>query len=202
MEKHLSKIAASVQLYITRMAVVKQTNKEILALARAANKKHGVFLNALNLVKAPLVAYRNALSPTLVKADIDIRIETWEHTSIILSKTNRPQDLILFAIASKKAAQLARWRHCGFLAIWGDYAKGQVHVYEYADEIDRENPKNNRIQRNEFPKYSRHLHTFAIAHFDFDKVKPMITAYLSKELNYLMKKYNPGQIMEFINSIS
>lgn len=202
MEQHLSRIAANVGKYKARMEIIEQTHKEVRAQEREENNKHSAFRNKLKEIRTPLAAYRDAISPILDKAVIDVRIETWEHSSIILSKTHRPKDLILFAIAHKKSTELIRWRHCGFLAIWGDYINHEVHIYEYSDQIDRENDKNNRIMRNEFPKNCRQIHKISIDQLDFDMLLPTITSYLSKELDYLMNRYNPDQIMQSINSTS
>ncbi|MFD2556286.1 hypothetical protein [Sphingobacterium tabacisoli] len=200
MEKHLTRIASSVYKYISRMEIIQRTAKELREKEREEKKNLNLFLNKLNVLRRPLSAYQNAVSPILDEVGISIRVETWQHDSHIARNMERPQSLILLAIAPNRATQRLRWQRCNFLAFYGDIEKKEIHIYQYTQEPHDGNEESKSLIWDELKKYSVHLKTYSVDHFNFDTAIPLITTFLSRELHYLLARFNPDQIMQSINS--
>lgn len=200
MEKHLTRIASSVHKYRSRMEIIQRTAKELREKEREEKKNLNLFLDRLNVLRRPLSAYRDSISPILDEVGICIRVETWQHDSHISSNMERPQSLILLAIAPNRATQRLRWQRCNFLAFYGDITKKEIHIYQYTHEPHDGSEENKSIIWDELKKYSLHLKTYSVDNFNFDTALPVITAFLSKELHYLLGRFNPDQIMQSINS--
>lgn len=185
MEKHLTNIAINARMYMSRMEAMKQAKKEVQNEERDLRIKHGIFMEKLKAVKLQVMEYRDLLKSYLGDTDIDVRLESREHTPYILRLQHDYKDYILLAVAPKKLELLQRWRYCGFFAICGDFAKDQIDVYEYAEVIDRKNLEQNNEMRNNFKDHSRHLICTPIDKFNFEEIKPLIDQYVSKELCYI-----------------
>lgn len=200
MEKHLSKIASSLHNYMLCLDSIRETNKEIEAQERMEWNKYKAYLKKFTPIKKQLIAYRDTINSTIDIINIALRLETKDHAQYILDENNRPPDHFLLAIAPKNS-RILYWRKCNFLAICGDYAKNEIQVYSFTEEVHKKDYLYDRAKRLEFQKHTPILHKQPIDQFDFEAVRPFITALLYTELNYLTYSLNPAYVLHLINSI-
>lgn len=175
--------------YRTCIADLHRKREREEAEALDLRTRQDIYMKKLKDIRQRFMECRDTLTPILEEVSIDIRVESWEHAAQILRLRHDYKNYILFAIAPKEVKHIQRWRYSGFMAILGDFARNEITLYEYSDEIDRKNSADTATKRNEFEKHAWRLVNIPIDHFDFEAVKPFIKEYLAKELNYIALQY-------------